>query len=116
MSFSTEGLAHACASHPKRTLGTWLVLVFVSFAVIALLIGNAYTSTGDVTSNPDSKQAAALIRDTFPAPAPSEIVVVRSDRYTVDDAAFQTLVRSLGAGAQALPVVTKAQSYYASHD
>ena len=80
MSISTEGLARACATHPKRTLAAWLVAVFVSFVVIALLLGDALTSDGDVTSNPDSKQASALIRDSFPPqPTPSEIVVVRSE-------------------------------------
>ena len=80
MSISTEGLARACATHPKRTLAAWLVAVLVSFVVIALLLGDALTSDGDVTSNPESKQAAALIRESFPPePTPSEIVVVRSE-------------------------------------
>jgi RND superfamily putative drug exporter len=91
--------------------------VLVSFVVIALLLGNALTSDGDVTSNPDSKAAAALIRDSFPPePTPSEIVVVRSDRYTVDDAAFKAKVAALGARAEGLGVVAEAQSYYASDD
>ena len=52
---------------------------------------------GDVTSNPESKQAEELIRESFPPqPTPSEIVIVRSDRYTVDDPAFQAKVQSLG--------------------
>ena len=81
-----RGLARACAVHPKRTLAVWVAAVLVSFVVIALLLGSALTSEGDVTSNPESKQAEALIRESFPPePAPSEIVVVRSDRYTVDD-------------------------------
>ena len=104
MSFSTEGLARACAVHPKRTVAAWLVAVLVSFVVIALLLGDALTSDGDVTSNPESKQAEALIHESFPPePTPSEIVVVRSDRYTVDEPAFQAKVRTLGergAGAR----------------
>ena len=94
MSISTEGLARVCAGHPKRTLAAWLVAVLVSFVLIALLLGDALTSDGDVTSNPESKQAEALIRESFPPePTPSEIVVVRSDRYTVDEPAFQAKVR-----------------------
>ena len=93
-------------------------LVLVSFVVIALLLGNALTSDGDVTSNPDSKQAAALIRESFPpAPTPSEIVVVRSDRYTVDDAGVPGEGAVGSASAQrALGVVADARSYYASKD
>ena len=117
MSISTEGLARACATHPKRTLFAWLVAVFVSFVVIALLLGDALTSEGDVTSNPDSKQAEALIRESFPPePTPSEIVVVRSERYTVDDPEFQAKVQTLGERGEALGVVADAQSYYASDD
>ena len=68
--------------------------VLVSFVVIALLLGSALTSDGDVTSNPESKQAEALIHEGFPPePTPSEIVVVRSDRYTVDDPAFKAKVQ-----------------------
>ena len=117
MSFSTERLARACAGHPKRTLAVWLVAVLVSFVVIALLLGDALTSEGDVTSNPESKQAEELIRESFPPePTPSEIVVVRSDRYTVDEPAFQAKVQTLGERGEELGVVAEAQSYYASDD
>ncbi len=117
MSFSTEGLARACAGRAKRTLALWLIAVLVSFFVIALLLGNALTSEGDVTSNPESKQAEELIRESFPPqPTPSEIVIVRSDRYTVDDPAFQAKVQSLGERGEELGVVAEAQSYYASDD
>jgi uncharacterized membrane protein YdfJ with MMPL/SSD domain len=117
MSISTERLARACADRPKRTLFVWLGVVLVSFVVIALLLGSALTSDGDVTSNPESKQAAALIHEGFPAkPAASEIVVVRSNRLTVDDPAFKAKVLSLGERGEALPVVANAQSYYDSGD
>ena len=89
----------------------------LSFVVIALLLGDALTSEGDVTSNPESKQAEALIHAGFPpAPTPSEIVVVRSNRYTVDQPPFQEKVRMLGERAAALGVVAEAQSYYSSDD
>ena len=117
MSLSTEGLARACAGHPKRTVGAWLVAMVVSFVVIGALLGDALTSEGDVTSNPESKQAEALIQAGFPpVPTPSEIVVVRSDRYTVDQPPFQEKVRMLGERASALGVVAEAASYYSSDD
>ena len=117
VSFSTQGLARACAVHPKRTVAVWGALVLVSFVVIAVLLGSALTSDGDVTSNPESKQAAALIHESFPPePTPSEIVVVRSDRYTVDEPAFQAKVQALADRSAALGVVADAQSYYASND
>ncbi len=91
--------------------------MLVSFVVIALLLGDALTSDGDVTSNPESKQAEALIHEGFPPqPTPSEIVVVRSDRLTVDDPAFEAKVHSLTERGAALGLIADAQSYYASDD
>ena len=110
MTFSTERLARACAVHPKRTVAAWGAVVVVSFAVIAVLLGSALTSDGDVTSNTESKQAAALIRASFPpAPTPSEIVVVRSDRYTVDEPAFRAKLQALAERGKALGAVAGAQ-------
>ena len=98
-------------------LAAWLVAVFISFVVIALLLGDALTTDGDVTSNPESKQAEALIHESFPPePTPSEIIVVRSDRYSVDDPAFKAKVLALSERAKALPAVADTQSYYASDD
>ena len=117
VSFSTEGLARACAVHPKRTVAVWGAVVLVSFVVIAVLLGSALTTDGDVTSNPESKQAAALIHESFPPePTPSEIVVVRSDRFTVDEPEFQAKVQSLSDRSEALGIVADARSYYSSND
>src|SRR5687768_11080129 len=114
---STEGIARSCARHPKRTLAAWLAAMLVSFVVIALLLGDALTSDGDVTSSPESKQAEALIHESFPPqPTPSEIVIVRSDRLTVDDPAFEAKVQSLSERGEALGIVADAQSYYSSDD
>jgi uncharacterized membrane protein YdfJ with MMPL/SSD domain len=117
LSFSTEGIARSCAIHPKRTLAAWIFAVLVSFVVIALLLGDALTSDGDVTSNPESKQADALIHGGFPPqPTASEIVVVRSDQLTVDEPAFEAKVQSLTERGEALGVIADAQSYYDSDD
>jgi RND superfamily putative drug exporter len=85
--------------------------------VIALLLGDALTSDGDVTSNPESKQAEALIHESFPPePTASEIIVVRSERHTVADAAFAAKVLALSKRADALPAVAQTQSYVASDE
>ena len=41
---------------------------------------------------------------------------MRSDRYTVDEPAFQAKVQALGERGEALGVVADAQSYYGSND
>ena len=79
LSLSTQALARACAIHPKRTVAIWGAVMLASFVVIALLLGGALTTDGDVTSNPESKQAAALIDASFPPePTPSEIAHCRN--------------------------------------
>jgi putative drug exporter of the RND superfamily len=91
--------------------------VFVSFVVIALLLGDALTSDGDVTSNPESKQAEALIQESFPPePTTSEIIVVRSERHGVSDPAFEAKVQALSERANALSVVGATHVFYASAD
>jgi uncharacterized membrane protein YdfJ with MMPL/SSD domain len=111
-SLSTQGLARACATHPKRTLVAWLAALLVSFVVIGVFLGGALTSEGDVTSNPESKQAEELIHQSFPPePIPSEIVVVRSESLTVDDPAFEAKVRELLDRGQEIGVVADAQTY-----
>ena len=49
-----------------------------------------------------------------PEPTPSEIVVVPSDRHTVDDPTFEAIVRTLSERGAALGVVAEAQSYHDS--
>ena len=69
---STDRLARACATHPKRTLAIWLGVVFVSFVVIALLLGDALTSEGDVSEaqariGADAGQHLSVVRQEPPA-------------------------------------------------
>src|SRR3954453_1853427 len=111
----TDGAPRACAEHRKRAVAASIGLVLASFAVIAVLLGSALTTDGDVTSNPESKQAAALIGKTFPPePAPRELVVVRSGRYTADEPEFRAKVQLLSDRSEALGIVADARSYYSS--
>jgi putative drug exporter of the RND superfamily len=97
---STESLALACARHPWRTVGAWLVAVLVSFALIATLFGDL-TSEGEVTSETDSKRADELRFERFrPTPEDarqqvSEVVVISLEGGTVDDPAVEQRVEAL---------------------
>ena len=117
MSFSTEGLARACAVHPKRTVAAWLAVVLASFVVIAVLLGGALTTDGDVTSNPESKQAEALIHEGFPPGrlrARSWSCARIASRSTIPRS--RRRCEALGERGEALGIVAEAQSYYASDD
>jgi len=89
----------------------------VSFGLIVVFLGDALTSESDVTNNPESKQASDLLFDRLQhEPEPSEIVVVRSDRYTVDDPEFEAKAQSLFERGRGADVVADAQSFFTSGD
>ncbi|HEX6702264.1 MAG TPA: MMPL family transporter [Gaiellaceae bacterium] len=90
----TERLARACSRHPRRVYLAWLGVLVLSLAAIALLL-RGLTTEATVTGNPESTRASKLIARNF-APDPRElvtdIVVVRSDRYTADAPQFRAFV------------------------
>src|ERR687897_1737495 len=95
-SFSPRQLAAIAVARPRRVLAVWALVALVGFALISGLLGSALSSEGDVTSNPESKQAENLIDERFPErEAVDEVVVVRSDEVTVTTAAFRERVGTL---------------------
>ena len=95
-SFSPRRLAAIAVARPRRVLAVWGVMALVGFVLIAGLLGSALSSEGDVTSNPESKQAEELIDERFPErEAVDEVVIVRSDELTVTTPAFRERVGSL---------------------
>ena len=93
----TERLARACSRHPRRVYLAWAGVLVLSFAAVALLL-RGLTTDATVTGHPESTRAARLIARTFP-PDPRElvtdIVVVRSSRYTAGAPQFRSFVRRL---------------------
>ena len=86
----TRRLARACAAHPWRTMAVWLVAIVLGVAGAAAGLGSL-TTEGAVTNHPDSIRAKNLIEQRLPAlRTPTELVVVRSERLTVDQPGFRT--------------------------
>lgn len=90
MRLSTESVARACALHPWRTVGVWLVAVVLSFGLVGALLGDVLTGEGEVTGETDSKRAEELQFERLRSAegselVPSEVVVVRIEDGTVDD-------------------------------
>jgi uncharacterized membrane protein YdfJ with MMPL/SSD domain len=117
----TERLARAATARPWLTVGIWAVVLVLSLGISAVLLGDALTSEGDVTSSPESKRATAAIEQAFP-PTRSEIekqasgvVVVHSASLTVDDPAFKRRVEALG-GTLKEQGATNVASFYAGGD
>jgi uncharacterized membrane protein YdfJ with MMPL/SSD domain len=115
----TERLARACSRHPWRTIGAWIGALVVAFACIALLLPNNLTSNGSAAGNPEFRQAERLVAHSFPFnPARdfNDVVIVRSDRYTVTDPQFRAFVARLAAQGNATGVVHDGRLFYTTGD
>jgi uncharacterized membrane protein YdfJ with MMPL/SSD domain len=112
LSLSPRRLAERATARPRRVLLAWAALVLVGLASTGALLSSALTSEGDVTSNPDSRQARELIEARLANPdAVDEVIVVRSESATVDDRAFVAHVRGLVAGVRSTGGVRRIGSY-----
>jgi putative drug exporter of the RND superfamily len=95
-SLSPRRLATIAVARPRRVLAVWGGIALVGFVLIGAFLGSALSSEGDVTSNPESKQAEELVDERFPEREPvDEIVIVRSDAETVNSDAFRQRVQTL---------------------
>jgi putative drug exporter of the RND superfamily len=104
----TERLARACAAHPWRTIGAWIVAVVLAAAAAAFLM-TELTTEGRPTNDPESQRAEAALARAFP-PAPSrvvtDVIVVRSQRYSADSEQFGEFVRKLAFDVRETRAVT----------
>jgi RND superfamily putative drug exporter len=115
----TERLARACSRHPWRTIGAWGGALLLAFVAIALLLPGNLTSNGGAAGNPEFRQAERIEFNSFPYNPRrdfSDIVLVRSARYTVDQPAFRAFISRLAQEGQATGKVHDAQVYYQTHD
>lgn len=115
----TERLARMSAKRPWWVVLLWVGLFVFSGYLIVNLLGDALTTDADLTTNPESKQARALIEERLHGPQRSnEIVIVQSQTLTVDDPAFQQHVEQLYQNITALgpDVIAGGTNYFESHD
>ena len=113
MSF-TERVARGAAAHPWRTVVAWVGVLVASALISATLLAGRVTTEGEVTNDPDSLAAADLIAERFPRRenVSDEIIVVRSERLTVDDAAFRRSVEDLLDAGRRAGAIAEARTYY----
>jgi uncharacterized membrane protein YdfJ with MMPL/SSD domain len=97
MTLSTGSLAAACARHPWRTIAAWIVLTVLAVVSIATLLGGSLTTEGSPTGSPESERANDARLAAFPSDPVSDIVVIRSEQYTVDSTKFRGFVRDFVA-------------------
>ena len=113
--FSTAGLARISARRP------WFVVAPGSSCssspwVAATGLGDAFTTEGNFTNQPESVRADDLLKERLRGGQDepvTETVIVRSDTVTVDDAAFQQVVEQTAADLRAMPeIVADVTTYY----
>jgi uncharacterized membrane protein YdfJ with MMPL/SSD domain len=111
---STRALALASARHPWRTIAGWTVVAVLAAVAIGALLPGALISGGNPTNNPQSLKARDLIQRDFAASAraaATDVIVVSSQRYSVDEPQFRAVVRRLAAEARGAEGVTSVQTY-----
>ena len=98
----THRLARACAHRPWLTVAAWLAVIAVAGGLL-VAYGDSLQASDDFIGRPESKQAEEVLAERLPgSDADTEIVVVRAEGLTVEDAAFEARVRSLAASIRAL--------------
>ncbi|MEO8456785.1 MAG: MMPL family transporter [Chloroflexota bacterium] len=116
--FSTEALAEHSARHPWRVISIWLIALVASFAVIGALLSGALTTQAHLTNNPDAEKGKALLEQWQGETHDNEVVIVKSDSLTVDDAAFKAKVTDLTSRINGLgpTYVLNGRNFYDSND
>jgi RND superfamily putative drug exporter len=110
--FGPRRLAERATARPRRAFLVWALLAVLGLVATGGLLGSALTDTGAVTNNPESEQAKELIDKRLPGRTKvDEVLIVRSERARVTDAAFRARVRSLVGEARHTGGVGAIRSY-----
>ena len=91
----------------------------LAFACIAVLLPGNLTSEGGAAGNPEFRRAEQIEFSSFPFNPRlnfSDLVIVRSARYTVDQPAFRAFVAKLSREGEATHKIHDAQVYYVTKD
>jgi uncharacterized membrane protein YdfJ with MMPL/SSD domain len=116
---STQSIAQACSRHPWRAIATWIAMIVLAIAAVALLLPGNLTTEGKPTNNPESWRALHAYEAAFPVDPRrtiSDIAVVRSEQYTVDDPQFRAFANTLFVQARATDALAGAHTWYATRD
>ena len=115
----TERVARACATHPWRTFAAWALTLVAAFGAIGLLLGDNLTTEARVTGDPEYIRAGDEVARAFPSDrqrSVSDIVVVRSERHTIDSREFRAFVGRLRNEGRATGAVDAARTFYDTGD
>ena len=110
----TERLARWSSEHAWRVVLIWVVAVVLSVGVVAALLGDVLTTEGELTSDPESQRAEAILEERLPPSDDfvNEIVIVRSETSTVEDAAFREKVQQVDTAIEATGAPPVVRTFY----
>src|SRR3954453_2166075 len=114
----TERLARACSAHPWRTLAAWVRASPLSLGAAAAAL-HGLTTDAHVTNNPESERASKLIGSHFPFDKNkivTDVLVIRSDTYTVDDREYAQFAALLLGAMRATHGLQAAHVWVKEHD
>jgi RND superfamily putative drug exporter len=117
----TARLARGCARRPWVTITVWIAAVALAVVLMSTFLGDALVTETEIMNNPESSAALDLmnerlaIEETYDL---EEMIIVRSETLTVDDAEFSEQVGGIYADLAALgPDVFKGGvTYYMTRD
>ena len=113
----TERLAIWSSRRPGVALALWGVALVAAISLTAAFLGDALSGDEELTNDPDSRRADALVDERFAdersgaGGESTEVVVVRSHRATVDEPAFRRRVETIAAELRAAGA-TAATTFY----
>ena len=115
MKISTQTVALASARHPWRVIAAWGVTAVLALSAVGILLGDALTTEGRPTNNPESERALEVRAQAFPGRSQAtDVVIVSSERYTVDSPPFRALVGGLAGELRGVDGVRRRASLVSS--
>ena len=97
MKLSTTSLAAASARHPWWTIGAWALASVAAIAAIALLLGDALTTDGEPTNDPQSLAARDVLLESFPPQdgGATDVVIIRSEGGDTSEAELRAFLATV---------------------
>ena len=103
MGISPEALARRSARRPWTTVGIWILVLAIAFVLVASFLDGALTTQFTFTNTPESQRGVDLMQELRGVPiSTNEVIIVQSDRLTVDDDAFEEFAADLYSDIAAL--------------
>lgn len=103
MRLNPESIARASSRRPWSVIGGWVLGLIVAGFLSSMLLADVLTTDFDFTDNPESKRAEQLLEERLRGEMPfTELLVVTSESFTVDDPAFSSYIDDLEAAAVGL--------------